>query len=61
MKKKPPLGIMPEFFYERQRIQDICRAIHEYVGETIQDDLLIKWSDELRERIIKYNNLRIKL
>lgn len=55
--KQPPLGVMPEFFFERMRIQDICRAIHEYVGETYQGDLLEVWTSELTSRIAKYNKL----
>lgn len=55
--KKPPLGIMPEFYFERSRIQDLCRAISEYVGECRQTPKLKVWSEELSERVSKYNKL----
>jgi len=59
--EKPPLGIMPEIFYEKLRIQDLCRVLHEYTNELIQGEHLEIWANELRERIIKYNKMNKKI
>ena len=59
--QKPPLGVMPEFFYERERILELIRAIRDYVGATKQGDHLEKWADELKERVLKYNKFESKL
>jgi hypothetical protein len=49
---KPPLGIMRKNIFEKMRVQDISRAIHEYLYEDqIKYDLLIEWSKELTERL----------
>jgi len=57
---KPPLGIMPKHIYELQRVQDICRALHEYscYEQSINNyELMIKWTEELNERLshLKYD------
>lgn len=57
---KPPLGLVPEFYYERARIQEICRAISDYVGEIRQEPRLEVWVDELKKRISIYNRLNSK-
>lgn len=56
---KPPLGIMPKNIFELFRVQDISRALYEYICEDKNDveiqnikyDLLIEWSKELTERL----------
>jgi hypothetical protein len=57
---KPPLGIMPKKFYELQRIQEISRALYEYshFEGKMDYDLLIRWSEELTERLsnLKYES-----
>ena len=57
---KPPLGITPKHIYELQRVQDICRALHEYsryVNSIYSCELMINWSEELNERLshLKYD------
>jgi hypothetical protein len=59
--KKPSLGLMPKFFYERQRIQEILRAINGRVAEDIQSEELVRWSEELMERIKTYNSIQDKM
>lgn len=55
--EKPPLGVIPLHIYERQRIVDLSRAIYEYscFGYENPDnenwDMLLKWADELKNRI----------
>ena len=49
---KPPLGVMPKDIYEFQRVMDLCRALYERsVFEELDYDLMIKWSDELNDRL----------
>lgn len=55
--KKPPLGIMPEFFWKRQRILELCRAINDYINECIQDSCIEKWTEELNKMVKEYNNM----
>ena len=52
VKPKPPLGVMPKNIYELKRVQDLCRALYEYsTYEEIDYELMIKWSDELNDRL----------
>jgi hypothetical protein len=56
---KPPLGVVPKKFYEYDRIQELSRAIHEYTyyysgKPDLKIDLLIKWTEELLERLYQY-------
>ena len=49
---KPPLGVIPKNIYELQRVQDLCRALYEYSTYVEVDyELMIKWSDELNDRL----------
>jgi len=59
--KKPPLGVMPKFFFERNRILDLTRAIHERVSEDMQDLVLLRWAHELGIRIEEYIKIKDKL
>ena len=57
---KPPLGIMPKHIYEIQRVQDICRVLHEYSCYEVSIhnyELMLDWSEELNERLnhLKYD------
>ena len=60
-KKQPkPPGITPKHIYELQRVQDICRALHEYsryINSTYSCELMLNWSEELTERLshLKYD------
>lgn len=52
VKSKPPLGVISKDIYEYKRIQDLTRAIHEYIDFGSRDyDLLIEWTDELLDRL----------
>lgn len=54
---KPPLGVMPKWLYEEQRIIDLTRAIHDYViaGKLSANITHIEqWATELNERIKNY-------
>ena len=51
-KPKPPLRVIPKNIYELQRVQDLCRALYEYsTYEEVGYELMIKWSDELNDRL----------
>lgn len=51
-KTKPPLGVIPIYYYERTRIYDLSRALYEYINSGIEDwKLLSMWANELRDRI----------
>lgn len=51
-KLKPTLEVMPKDIYECLRVQELCRALHEYSNvEKIDLELMIKWSDELNDRL----------
>jgi len=51
-KPKPPLGVMPKDIYEFKRVQDLCRALYERsIFEEVDYELMIKWSDELNDRL----------
>jgi len=60
-KHKPPLGVIREFNFERERILDLTRALHVYVEDYRQDEHLIVWVDELKERLIKWNSMENKI
>lgn len=57
---KPPLGVTPKYIHDIQRIQELCRALHEYsqfdVINDLNYDIMIKWSQELFE-IIKSKHI----
>ena len=57
---KPPLGVIPEYYYERSRIQELSRAIFEYAGDCRQCEKMVLWAEELKERITKWNTLSDK-
>jgi len=51
-KPKPPLGVMPKNIYELKRVQDLCKALYERsIFEETDYELMIKWSDELNDRL----------
>lgn len=55
--KKPPLGVMPEKIFELGRIQELCRALHEYTQqEKINLELVTIWAYELCDRLNKLKN-----
>ncbi len=58
LREKPPLGVMPAYYYERYRIQDLARAIHEYAGRCIHVEMLEVWAKELVSRIEKWNQMK---
>jgi len=52
VKPKPPLGVILKNIYELQRVQDLCRALHEYsTYEEVDIELMVKWSEELNDRL----------
>jgi len=49
---KPPLGVMPKQIFEWYRVIELCKALHEYsLYEDVDQHLMIKWSDELNDRL----------
>lgn len=46
LKKKPPLGLTPEFIWKEKRLNDICHAIARYVFAGLAP--LPEWADEGR-------------
>lgn len=59
---KPPLGIMPEAIFEQQRIQELSRAIHDYICNYDSKDkyeLISKWNEELTRRIENLNKKEV--
>lgn len=51
-KSKPPLGVMPESIFEKQRVKELSRALYEYIDAGNEDyDMLVKWSEELQDRL----------
>lgn len=52
---EPPVGIMPRWMYDGQRILDICSAIGRYLTHTEKMEIPEEWTDELFDRIIDWN------
>lgn len=51
---KPPLEVTPKYIFEFQRVQELCRVLHERsIYEEVDYDLMIKWSDELNDRLYR--------
>lgn len=46
--KKPPIGVMPRQLWQETRVQDLTRAIHEYIKEG-RFQPAEKWVMELAE------------
>jgi len=43
---------MPKQIFEWHRVIELCRALHEYsLYEDVDQNLMIKWSDELNDRL----------
>jgi len=52
VKPKPPLGVTPKNIFEWHRVIELCRALHEYsLYEDVDQNLMIKWADELNDRL----------
>lgn len=50
--QKQPLGIMPEWLYEEQRMQELTEAIMRQLQSDSPDmSLISKWSDEISRRV----------
>jgi len=49
---KPSLGVIPKQIFEWHRVVELCKALHEYsLCEDVDQHLMIKWSDELNDRL----------
>ena len=47
--KKPPLGAVPQVLWMEQRMQDLARAINDYISEGYYNEPNIQiWMDDLR-------------
>ncbi len=61
-RRKPPLGIKPEWLHELERIQELIRALFDYSQQgiilEIDSTILFKWADELRWRLHRFSTLR---
>jgi hypothetical protein len=57
MTDKPPIGVQPEYLYERERIMELTRAISDHVDICLQGDYLPRWADELKKRIDRFVRL----
>jgi hypothetical protein len=52
--EKPPLGVMPKYLFEEERVRDLCRAVYEYSQYKIDAHtcgLMREWIEELDERL----------
>lgn len=43
-KKKPPLGLMPKYLWDEQRLYDVCMAITKYYQACLE--IPIEWIEE---------------
>lgn len=51
-KSKPPLGVMSKDIFELFRVQELCKALYNHsTFEEVDYDLMIKWSNELNDRL----------
>jgi len=48
--EKPPLGVMPQNIWKEKRIEELSRAIHEYIKDGRFDPALI-WINELQKLV----------
>lgn len=49
--EKPPIGVMPRWLFEKQRIKELSRAIYAYTDCcTSEEKLILEWAKELHER-----------
>jgi hypothetical protein len=46
---KPPLGIMPRYIHDEQRLNDLCLAINRYI--TGNKAIPIEWIEEYNELV----------
>lgn len=55
---KPPIGLVPKYMHDQERLIEVLRAILRYVeaGFSISDD----WIQECNDLLIKYNFERQK-
>lgn len=53
IEKKPPLGIMPKYIWDKKRLSELCEAVSRYweAGEPIP----IEWIEEYNELVGKAN------
>ena len=53
IEKKPPLGVMPKYIWDKKRLSELCEAVSRYweVGEPIP----IEWIEEYNELVEKAN------
>lgn len=52
--EKPPLGLIPKYHYEYQRLQDIIGAINRYLEAELEVPVI--WLEEYNEIIEKRKN-----
>lgn len=50
-KQKPPLGIMPEDVWKRQRAEELAQTIGRYIFTTGYEHLVVGWCRELEDLI----------
>lgn len=51
--EKPPIGIMPRYIYESNRINDILSAIERYTEKGIP--IPMEWIEELKELFTSFS------
>ena len=59
---KPPIGVMPEVLWIEKRIQELTRAISEYVEHALNNSAMIDkkvavWAYELSRLTNDYNKI----
>lgn len=60
--QKPPKGVIPNFVFERLRMEELSKSIHEhisggYIGGGYKDTLL-EWLKELTQKLENYKRNR---
>lgn len=48
---KPPLGVVPKFIWEEMRLNELGRAIREYMDFNLE--VRLEWIEEYNELVIK--------
>ena len=52
---KPPLGLMPKFLWDSERLSDITNAINRYL--TAEKEIPIEWIEEYNKLVKKHESL----
>lgn len=51
---RPPIGVRPRWSWDEERLSEICRAIHHYLGHSREPQR--EWYEELHEILSRHLN-----